>query len=94
MSRGPGSHDPADYPPMRALCETAHAVYADLCTSASLADRTRLTMPNPYAPARTDFPTAGDFVAYLMGGHLAYHVGQLAAWSVAAGLGRLSVPAV
>jgi hypothetical protein len=59
-----------------------------------MADPARLPLPNPYKPARTDPPAAGDFVAYLMGSHLAYHLGQLAAWSVATGLGRLFVPAV
>ena len=47
---------------------------------------------NPFAPARTAFPTAGDFVAYLLTGHLAYHLGQLVAWRATAGLGRLQRP--
>jgi len=48
--------------------------------------------PTLQAPARPDFPTAGDFVAYLLSSHLAYHLGQLVAWRAAAGLGRLSRP--
>ena len=80
------SHDAADYPPMDRLCEVAHAVYADLCTIAPAADPARLATPNPYESARADFPTAGDFVAYLMSSHLAYHLGQLTAWCAAAGV--------
>jgi hypothetical protein len=78
------SHDPADYPPMAVLCETASSIYAELPTLASTADAARLSMPNPYESARAAFPTAGDFVAYLMSSHLAYHLGQLTAWYAAA----------
>jgi hypothetical protein len=77
----------ADYPPMAELREAFHAVYANLCDAASSADRSVLGSPNPYEPARTSFPTSGDFVAYLLAGHLAYHFGQLVAWRAAAGLG-------
>ena len=43
---------------------------------------------NPFAPVRDGFPTAGEFLAYLMTGHFAYHLGQLVAWRGAAGVGR------
>ena len=78
---------------MSALCEAFRAVYRDLCTSALSAEPALLSRPNPYEPGRGDFPTAGDFVRYLMTGHLAYHLGQLTAWCAAAGLGRGRVPA-
>jgi hypothetical protein len=85
----PGSHpsnNPADYPPMSDLCQTFREVYGDLCALASNTDSAALSIPNPYEPARADFPTAGDFVAYLMASHLPYHLGQLSAWRAAAGL--------
>jgi len=47
---------------------------------------------NPYEPARHPFYTAGEFVAYMMSGHLAYHVGQLSAWRAAAGIARSGRP--
>ncbi len=78
-----------DYPPMTLLRDTFAAVYADLCDAAPRAGAERLAEPNPYAAARPDFPTRGDFVAYLMTAHLAYHLGQLAGWRAAAGLGRV-----
>lgn len=74
------SLDAADYPSMSSLRSTMVAVYTDLCLIAATADPARLAGPNPYAAARASFPGAGDFVAYLMSSHLAYHVGQLTEW--------------
>jgi hypothetical protein len=88
----PGSQPSGDvnaYPPMATLAATFREVYTDLTTAASETDPASLTTENPFAPARVAFPTAGEFLAYLMTGHLAYHLGQLAAWRAAAGLGRL-----
>lgn len=82
----------ADYPAMSELCDAFRAVYADLSAAAPGADAVKLAGENPYAPARASFPTAGDFVAYLLAGHLGYHLGQLVAWRGAAGLGRLDRP--
>jgi hypothetical protein len=87
----PGSQastEPSTYPSMAKLCETFRLVYTDLCTAAQEADPAALAVVNPFAPARPDFPTAGDFVAYLLSSHLAYHLGQLVAWRAAAGLKR------
>lgn len=86
------STDPAHYPPMNDLCETFRAVYRDLPATVLQAEPSLLSKPNPYEPARADFPTSGDFVAYLMSGHLAYHLGQLVAWCAAAGMGRVRAP--
>jgi hypothetical protein len=51
-----------------------------------------LALPNPYTLAITAFPTAGDFAAYLMTGHLAHHFGQLGSWHAAAGLRKSGAP--
>jgi hypothetical protein len=83
------SHQPTDYPPIATLCEMFRLVYSDLCRVASELDAQPLASMNPFAPAREAFPTVGDFLAYLMTGHLGYHLGQLVAWRAAAGLGRL-----
>jgi hypothetical protein len=83
----PPSHDPGVYPPMASLRDAFHAVYTDLAESAP-GVTAGLDGPNPFVPARGAFPTAGDFLAYLMTGHLAYHLGQLVAWRGAAGVGR------
>jgi hypothetical protein len=73
---------------MTILRDTFRAVYSDLGAAAAHADPEMLARENPFAPARAAFPTAGEFVAYLLTGHLGYHVGQLAVWRAEAGLGR------
>jgi hypothetical protein len=84
------SADPAIYPSMHALRTSMLDVYGDLGSAALGASAELLASENPYAPTRKDFPTSGDFVAYLLAGHFAYHLGQLAVWRAAAGLQPLS----
>jgi hypothetical protein len=86
----PGSQPSAnrdDYPSMAELRAAFRAVYADLCDVAITADPALLAAENPYAPARAGYPTSGEFVAYLLSGHLAHHLGQLATWRRSAGIG-------
>ena len=80
------SLDRSVYPPMLELREMVASVYRDFFTEAPKAAPEILAMPNPYTPALGAFPTAGDFAAYLMTGHLAHHLGQLGSWHAAAGL--------
>jgi hypothetical protein len=84
------SRSAGDYPPMRELTEALIAVYSGLCDEVPRADRTRLSGENPFEPARHALPTSGDFVAYLMTGHLGHHLGQLLVWRAAAGLARVT----
>ena len=77
---------------MTVLCETFRAVYTDLIVAAAEADPALLAKPNPVDRARAPFPTCGDFVAYIVSSHLAYHLGQLFSWRAAAGLGRARAP--
>jgi len=86
------SDDPSDYPSMTALVDTFGSVYTDLLGAARETDPSLLDAANPFGPAQPHFPTTGDFVAYLISSHLAYHLGQLVAWRAAAGLGRLRRP--
>lgn len=72
-----------DYPSMDELRNAVQKVYADFCTAAATADQSALGQPNPYEPTRGAFPTAGHFVAYLLSGHFAWHLGQLYAWNAA-----------
>lgn len=91
----PGSQpstDASTYPPIAVLREKFKAVYADLCSAVVEADPSLLAAVNPYEPARNPFYTAGEFVAYMLCGHLAYHVGQLSAWRAAAGIGIAERP--
>lgn len=78
------SHDTATYPPMRELIVTFREVYADLVANAPTASPEALAAPNPFDPARPAFPTAGSFAAYILTGHLGYHLGQLSMWRAAA----------
>ena len=79
-----------DYPTMAELRTAFRAVYDDLCDAAFTVEDAKLDVLNPYEPGRVAFPTAGDFVEWMLAGHLAYHLGQLTAWRTAAGLGRVS----
>jgi DinB family protein len=80
------SHEARDYPSMQLLRETLLAVYTDLCSAAPTVDPVVVAVPNPFVPGQAGFPTAGEFVGYLLTGHLAYHLGQLVIWRAAAGL--------
>lgn len=80
------SLDRSIYPPMAEMREAMTGVYKDFFTSAPNAADEILALPNPFTPASGAFPTAGDFAAYLMTGHLAHHLGQLGSWHAAAGL--------
>lgn len=79
------SLDAGTYPPMKVLLATFRSVYEDLIANAPAASREALAAINPYERARSAFPTAGDFAAYLLTGHLGYHLGQLSMWREAAG---------
>ena len=79
---------------MHILCETLTAVYTDLCEIALTTDPAHLSLANPYEAARVHFPTAEDFLHYLMSSHFAYHLGQLNEWCAGAGLVPLGAPAV
>lgn len=86
------SLDRTIYPPMVELREMVANVYRDFFVSAPGAADDVLAMPNPYTLAQGAFPTAGDFAAYLMTGHLAHHFGQLGSWHAAAGLRKSGAP--
>jgi hypothetical protein len=86
------SLDHSVYPPMATLRDTMVNVYRDFLHSAPEASEEILAMPNPFTPAIGAFPTAGDFAAYLMTGHLAHHFGQLGSWHAAAGLRKSAAP--
>ena len=83
------SLDRSVYPPMAELRETVANVYKGFFADAPSAPDDVLARPNPYTPALGAFPTAGDFAAYLMTGHLAHHIGQLGSWHAAAGLRKV-----
>jgi hypothetical protein len=83
------SENSTDYPPMAELIAKVREVYTGMCDAALTVDPTALSMPNPFVPARPAYPTIGDFLPWMLAGHLAYHTGQLVGWRAAAGLGRI-----
>lgn len=87
----PGTHpsrDAAQYPPMAELVDTLRRVYADFGDAAIRLDDAALSAPNPFPPSGRELKTAGEFIGYLLTGHLGYHLGQLQAWRAAAGVPR------
>jgi hypothetical protein len=80
------STDMSAYPPMAEMIARFREVYTDLPKSFESAAPEALHAENPFAPGKGSYPTAGDFAAYLMTGHLGYHLGQLYGWRAAAGL--------
>lgn len=53
-------------------------------------DPAELAKPHPNEKARKYFPTVGDLVVFLMTAHEMDHLGQVAAWRRAMGLGSAS----
>ena len=80
------STNPTDYPPMADLLAHFRSVYEDLQEALPAASAEALGAVNPFEPGRASFPTVGVFVAWMMGGHLGYHLGQLHGWRAAAGI--------
>jgi hypothetical protein len=83
----PGTHPATDasaYPAMSEMVTRFREVYEDLANAFESAPAEVLQKKNPFVPGRTGFPNSSDFAAYLMTGHLAYHLGQLSGWRDAA----------
>lgn len=85
-------HEADAYPRMAILCEYFERASSDLLDAIAEADPAVLGQDNPFLPMRSAFPSIGDFVAYIAGAHLAYHLGQLVGWRAAAGMGRVRQP--
>ena len=61
--------------------------HARLGPALTSADPAFLEQPHPNEKHRGHFPTVGDFAIFLMTGHEMDHLGQIAAWRRAMGLG-------
>jgi hypothetical protein len=80
------SRDRALYPSMQELRTAFGEVYRDLAAIAPGLSAEVLAADNPLAYSRARFPTFGEFLTYIMTGHLGYHLGQLSGWRAAAGM--------
>jgi hypothetical protein len=61
--------------------------HARISQGLSDADPAALARPHPNEKSRAHFPTVGDLVIFLMTAHEMDHLGQIAAWRRAMGLG-------
>ena len=80
------SGEAADYPGKAELLEQLRAQHQRVAAAVAAVDDERLQQPTP-PRLRERFPTIGDFAAALMTMHEGHHLGQLAAWRRALGLG-------
>lgn len=80
------SGEAADYPGKAELLEQLRAQHQRVAEAVAAVDAERLQQPTP-PRLRERFPTIGDFATALMTMHEGHHLGQLAAWRRALGLG-------
>jgi len=83
------SGERADYPSLDEMRRVFLETHARARELASTADPERMLRPNPNARMRERLPTIGGMCAFLMTGHLAFHLGQLSAWRRMRGLPAL-----
>ena len=81
------SSDPSGFPSKDELVSTFESLHDRVTTAVKAADAATLATPYPHEGARKYFPTIGDHVVFLMTLHEMDHLGQLAAWRRAMGLG-------
>ena len=84
------SSDPAVYPSKDALLATLGALHDQVDEAVQAADPATFEQPHPNENTRKYFPTMGDMVVFLMTSHEMDHLGQVAAWRRAMGLGAAS----
>ena len=87
VTGGQPSGDRAAYPTKAELLDALKAQHARNTDAAKNADPATFGAPHPNEGTRKYFPTFGDMVIYLMTGHEMDHLGQIAAWRRAMGLG-------
>jgi uncharacterized damage-inducible protein DinB len=81
------SSDPSGFPSKDELLSTLESLHDRVTTAVKASDSATLAMPHPHEGTRKHFPTIGDMVVFLMTSHEMDHLGQLAAWRRAMGLG-------
>ena len=81
------SGDPSLFPSKEALLATLESLHERVAKAVAAADSATLAAPHPNEGTRKFFPTVGDMIVFLMTAHEMDHMGQLAAWRRAMGLG-------
>lgn len=84
---GTPSPDKRAFPGKDEILRVLAAEHARVAQALSTADPARLAQPHPHEKRRAHFPTIGDFAVFLVTAHEMDHLGQIAAWRRAMGLG-------
>ena len=84
---GEPSGDPADYPSKEEILEELKQQHARNTEAVKNFDASRFSDPHPDEGRRKYFPTRGDQIVFMMTSHEMDHLGQIAAWRRAMGLG-------
>lgn len=84
---GEPSDDPSDYPGKEEILAALEQQHARNTEAVKKADPSRFAEPHPNEETRDHFPTVGDMIVFLMTSHEMDHLGQIAAWRRAMGLG-------
>ena len=84
---GTPSPDKSVFPAKDEILRVLEAQHARIATRVSDTDSAALAQPHPNEKRRGHFPTVGDFAIFLMTAHEMDHLGQIAAWRRAMGLG-------
>jgi len=84
---GEPSSDTSAYPSKDEILSALKEQHARNSEALTNADPESLAKPHPNENTRKYFPTVGDMVAFLMTAHEMDHLGQIAAWRRAMGLG-------
>lgn len=84
---GEPSGDLSEYPTKRRLLDSLKAQHVRNIEAVRRFDTARFAEPHPNEGMRNYFPTVGDMIVFMMTAHEMDHLGQVAAWRRAMGLG-------
>ena len=84
---GEPSGDPADYPSKEEILEELKQQHTRNTEAVKNFDTSRFADPHPDEGMRKYFPTRGDQIIFMMTSHERAHLGQIAVWRRAMGLG-------
>ena len=87
VTGGTPSGDVSVYPSKEALLDVLKAQHERNTQAVQQADPALFSTPHPDERVGKHFPTMGDLIVFLMTSHETDHLGQLAAWRRAMGLG-------
>ena len=79
--------DRSAYPSKDELLDALKAAHTRNTEAVKKFDTAKLAVEHPNEKTRQYFPTVGDMVVFMMTGHEMDHLGQIAAWRRAMGLG-------